>query len=186
MSKIVLYLGGMAGDFISGCLSPSQIESMNISVALKPEYTKLKKFWMMSAAEKIEYINNFSDSIFLSSHDTNLSLANPNQTIRIVCSNKETLNKLSSRFRLLHKTEVLEHLSKQHNINVDNFDVEYTQLCWDWNCSFNFPCTLDISNIFEDSFVGEFKEFCQQHNLPVNNIEDLHKTWKEQNENFIR
>ena len=78
MSTIILYLGGMAGDFFVSCLSPNQFESINVAVTLKPEFGKLKKFWQMDTEAKTEYINSFSNNAFLSSHDTEFSQLYPN------------------------------------------------------------------------------------------------------------
>ena len=189
MSTIVLYLGGMAGDFFVSCLNPNQLESIYIAVTVKKEFVLLKKFWQMTDDEKLTYINNHNSTAFLSSHDTNFSLQHPDRTIRILCSNIDTLTKLSSRFGALHRPEILEHLCSQLNINQDNFDAEYAQMCANWNQSFTFPRQFDISNIFNTKqFLLDFEEFCIMHSIPfdIKQVELLHKTWKEQNENFNR
>lgn len=189
MSTIVLYLGGMAGDLFVSCLNPNQFESIDVAVTLKKEYGLLKKFWQMSHDEKVVYINNHNDTAFLSSHDTEFSQQYPKRTIRILCSNIDTLTKLSNRFRALHRPEILKHLCKQLNINEDRFDIEYSQMCQNWNNSFTFPIQFDIGNIFNtNQFLMDFEEFCTAHSIhtDMKQVELLHTTWKDQNENFNR
>lgn len=188
MSTIILYLGGMAGDFFVSCLSPNQFESINVAVTLKPEFGKLKKFWQMDTEAKTEYINSFSNNAFLSSHDTEFSQLYPNRTIRIKCSNQGTLLRLSQRFGALHKPEVLEHLCNQHTIDPTNFDQEYADMCTNWNNSFNFPIEFDISNIYTNQFISDFETFCQTNSISYDKscVTELHQTWLKQNENFKR
>jgi hypothetical protein len=187
MSRLVLYLGGMAGDLVVSCLNPEQMDSIEQLVTLKPEYSRLKKFWQLSDIEKELYINSFDDHIFLSSHDTGLSLTHRDKTIRLYCSDFNTLVKLSLRFRALNNGSVIQRLCQQNNLNINNFDEEYANMCRDWNDSFNFPCCFDISNIVNDRFIDDLKTFCQKHNFKLNNnVDKLHQIWMEKNENFIR
>ena len=187
MSRIVLYLGGMAGDFLVSCFNPDQFESIDVKVILKPEFGSLKKFWRMTLDEKTEYINTFDDSVFLSSHDTEFSRLFPDRTIQIVCSNTDTLQQLSSRFRQLNRPEVIEHLCSQHNLYINNFDTEYAKMCSNWNTGVAFPVQFDISNIFNSEFSQDFERFCRANNIAhdITCVEELHKTWLAQNENFI-
>jgi hypothetical protein len=188
MSTIVLYLGGMAGDFLVSCFNPNQFESINVLVTLKPEFGRLKKFWQMDTDAKTDYINSFSNNAFLSSHDTEFSKLFPNRTIRVTCSNSETLLRLSNRFRALNRPEVIEHLCSQHNLYINNFDQEYAEMCSNWVSGVTFPVEFDISNVYNSQFVKDFEQFCIQHNIKydLGCVEELHKTWLEHNENFNR
>lgn len=188
MSTIVLYLGGMAGDFLVSCLNPAQFESIDVMVTLKPEFGKLKKFWQMTTEEKRAYINSFSSDAVLSSHDTDFSKLYPNRTIRITCSDSGTLLKLSSRFRALNRSTVIEHLCEQHNFHIETFDQEYSAMCTDWINGNTFPVEFDIANIYTDKFVNNFVNFCDANLITYNldRVTELHNTWRKQNENFNR
>jgi hypothetical protein len=187
MSRIVLYLGGMGGDLLIGCLNPSQLESIDKIVNINPDHGRLKKFWQMTQSEKTSYINSYNDDIFLSSHDTEFSLNHIDKTIRIYCSDYNTLVNLSLRFRALHSTSVIEYICQQHGFNINTFDIEYANMCCAWNASFDFSCNFDIINIFNHQFIDDFSSFCQKHNFKFHNqIKGLHQNWLAQNENFIR
>ena len=188
MSTIILYLGGTAGDFLVSCFNPNQFESIDVKVTLKPEFGRLKKFWQMTVDEKIEYINTFSSNTFLSSHDTEFSKLYPNRTIQLICSNTDTLVQLSSRFKALNRPEVIEHLCSQHNIYINNFNQEYADMCANWNSGVSFPTRFDMANIFNNEFCTDFANFCIANNIEydIGCVRELHKSWLEQNEKFIR
>jgi len=185
--NIMLFRGGMCGDLLCILLDPTMFKRRILSVndeddivlgqIIKPQRAKLKKFWRFKTIEKINYVDKFVafPEIFLSSHDTDLSMSYyPNQTQQVICSDLKLLHNFSRRFYDLHKNRVIEEAAKAINSKGDFVD-DYEASIKLWQDAFDLPNKIDIARIYHSDFIDYLSSKFPK--MDIDRARDLHGRW---------
>ena len=185
--NIMLFRGGMCGDLLCILLDPTMIKRRILSVnddddivlgqIIKPQRARLKKFWRFTTVEKISYVNKLAafPGIFLSSHDTDLSMTYyPNETQQVICSDLKLLHNFSRRFYDLHKNRVIEEAAKAINSKGDFVD-DYEASIKLWQDAFDLPNKIDIARIYHSDFIDYLSSKFPK--MDIDRARDLHSRW---------
>ena len=185
--NIMLFRGGMCGDLLCILLDPTMFKRRILSVnddddivlgqIIKPQRARLKKFWRFTTVEKISYVNKLAafPGIFLSSHDTDLSMTYyPNETQQVICSDLKLLHNFSRRFYDLHKNRVIEEAAKAINSKGDFVD-DYEASIKLWQDAFDLPNKIDIARIYHSDFIDYLSS--KFPDMDVDRARDLHGKW---------
>ena len=185
--NIMLFRGGMCGDLLCILLDPTMIKRRILSVnddddivlgqIIKPQRARLKKFWRFTTVEKISYVNKLATfpGIFLSSHDTDLSMTYyPNETQQVICSDLKLLHNFSRRFYDLHKNRVIEEAAKAINSKGDFVD-DYEASIKLWQDAFDLPNKIDIARIYHSDFIDYLSSKFPK--MDIDRARDLHSRW---------
>ena len=185
--NIMLFRGGMCGDLLCILLDPTMFKRRILSVnddddivlgqIIKPQRARLKKFWRFSTVEKISYVNRLAafPGIFLSSHDTDLSMTHfPNETQQVICSDLRLLHNFSRRFADLHRNRVIQEAAKAINSKGDFID-DYEASIKLWQDAFDLPNKIDIARIYHKDFTDYLSDKFPK--MDVSRARELHGRW---------
>ena len=185
--NIMLFRGGMCGDLLCILLDPTMFKRRILSVnddddivvgqIIKPQRARLKKFWRFTNIEKIHYVNRLANfpGIFLSSHDTDLSMEHyPNETQQVICSDLNLLHNFSKRFYDMHKNRVIQEAAKAIGSKGD-FIEDYQASIKLWQDVFDLPNKIDISRIYHRDFIDYLAT--KFPSMDINRARGIHDKW---------